>query len=60
MQLTYRNQLPGQSIFTLQENNALEAETSSTYQAQHKSTNLTAQWVIENGKLICKWIVNQP
>lgn len=60
MQLDYRHQLDSENISIPDRISATDLHsklTLSQYISSQRS-NLTAQWIVENGKLVCKWIVS--
>ncbi|NJN57098.1 MAG: hypothetical protein HC879_06130 [Leptolyngbyaceae cyanobacterium SL_5_9] len=60
MQLEYRNQSISENISIPDRISAsdLHSKLTSTHYTPSRRPNLTAQWIVENGKLVCKWIVN--
>ncbi|MBD2056027.1 hypothetical protein H6F88_08340 [Oculatella sp. FACHB-28] len=62
MQLEYRHQPTSENIFIPDRigTSDLHSKLISTHYISSRKPNLTAQWIVEDGKLVCKWIVNQP
>jgi hypothetical protein len=60
VQLNYRDQLTSENISSPDRISATDLQsklTLSQYTSSQRS-NLTAQWIVENGKLVCRWIVS--
>ncbi|MBD1868739.1 hypothetical protein H6F93_10280 [Leptolyngbya sp. FACHB-671] len=60
MQLNYRHQPTSDNVAIPDRisTSDLHSKLISTHYTPSRRPNLTAQWIVEDGKLVCKWIVN--